>query len=130
VRSPATCVICQRPESVRAQGRCTACYWYRRRTGHERPSQLIAREQARSQIPGPTPRSKEDLCWLAGYYEGEGSICTTKRGSRRYIRLEIASTDLDVLHKVQAIAGGHINDKAAATDRHKRSWQWNQTSAE
>lgn len=51
------------------------------------------------------PLSFRELDWFVGLFEGEGSVSSPKGGQ---IRLSIDSTDLDVLERVEALAGGKI----------------------
>ena len=59
--------------------------------------------------------------WIAGLYEGEGCIEQT---STYGFRLTIASTDLDVLKKLQRFVGGTINPLKKYQAHHKDGWKW------
>lgn len=69
------------------------------------------------------------LAWAAGLFEGEGSITpfgrVRKDGSRLW-RLCMGSTDLDVLHRLQAVFGGRLFGPFVRTNRasHKPMWTW------
>jgi len=54
-------------------------------------------------------------------YEGEGCLEQT---SSKGFRISIASTDLDVLEKIQAFVGGTINPLKRYQDHHKQAWKW------
>lgn len=67
-----------------------------------------------------------ELAWLAGLFEGEGSI--TIAGEGRFY-LELQMTDEDVVRKAAAIAGlGRITDREGATEKHKHVWRWGVTA--
>lgn len=70
--------------------------------------------------------TKIDWAWFAGWFEGEGCIELTGKNS---VRLAATSTDLDVLERVQAIAGGTIvpmRNAGGGGDGYVRKpkWQW------
>lgn len=51
-------------------------------------------------------RSREELAWAAGLFEGEGAIVQSKApGGRLGLRVAIQSTDRDVLDRFAAIVG-------------------------
>lgn len=45
----------------------------------------------------------KDLYWLAGYLEGEGSFCATPNRTARTFKLQVGSTDNDVIRKASRI---------------------------
>ncbi len=45
--------------------------------------------------------TRENIVWLAGYLEGEGSFAINP--DRRYIGISVTSTDLDILRKIKDI---------------------------
>jgi hypothetical protein len=78
--------------------------------------------------------NEQERGWLAGYLEGEGcfhlkrtSYKAKDGGLRRYVQptIALASTDLDIVKRVQRMIGGSIYKKRA--DRlgphDKQSWQ-------
>jgi hypothetical protein len=54
-------------------------------------------------------------------YEGEG--CIEKTSSNGF-RLSIASTDLDVLERIQTLVGGSIRPLKRYQRHHKQAWKW------
>ena len=50
----------------------------------------------------------EKLIWLAGFFEGEGTIHITKRG---YLDIKITSADREILSFIQSFAGGKIYEQ-------------------
>ena len=61
--------------------------------------------------------------WLAGIYEGEGSI-TQRRGTNTF-QIRIKMTDYDVLERVLQIAGcGTLLAVRKYEDYHKQAYQW------
>lgn len=61
----------------------------------------------------------QELAWVAGILEGEGSFVF----NGKYIRVSASMTDLDVLQKVQIILGGNLI-KNKAYEGWKQSWTW------
>lgn len=62
-----------------------------------------------------------EVAWFAGLFEGEGNICCQ---NGRRLRMQLGSTDLDVLQKIQAIFGGRIDSKKVAKPHYKPFWVW------
>jgi hypothetical protein len=46
-----------------------------------------------------------DITWAAGLFEGEGSIDIKKSRGYEYLRLQLASTDEDIIRKFHYIVG-------------------------
>ena len=51
--------------------------------------------------------NREDLFWLAGWLEGEGSFVGSSNGQTRCV-IRAASTDLDVIEKVAKLLGSNV----------------------
>lgn len=68
----------------------------------------------------------EELAWVAGLLEGEGCFGVTwgKAGDFGRIRVEMVSTDYDVLGKLQDLAGGRINGPYGHKVFAKPQWRW------
>ncbi len=65
-----------------------------------------------------------ELGWVAGLFEGEGTIVVTKSDRRRpRIRVAVGSTDEDVVRRLQALAGGRVQGPYAR-GKHKPIWHW------
>lgn len=65
-----------------------------------------------------------DLGWVAGLFEGEGTIVVTKSDRRRArIRVAVGSTDHDVVVRLQALAGGRLQGPYERGP-HKPIWHW------
>ena len=63
-----------------------------------------------------------DVAWAAGLFEGEGSILSKSKYS---FSLAITSTDLDVLKRLQGVAGGGTITMIAKRKEHwKQAWLW------
>ena len=61
--------------------------------------------------------------WLAGIFEGEGSI-THRRGTNTF-QIRIKMTDYDVLERVHRIARcGTLLPVKTYQSHHKQAWQW------
>ena len=60
------------------------------------------------------------LAYVAGLFDGEGSVGLSKNRNRYYPVVEITNTNLEVLREVQARFGGSINSKGIGN---KKSWK-------
>lgn len=72
--------------------------------------------------------TRENLAWLAGLVEGEGSL-TLERKSRNTLRIKIKMTDEDVIRRAHAVAGvgsvyGPYKVPRASGGFHKDQWVW------
>jgi hypothetical protein len=61
------------------------------------------------------------IIWFAGLFEGEGSIVSTRPGE---IRLQIGSTDGDVVRSVLRIVGGNLKGPYDKGLGNKPIWNW------
>lgn len=59
--------------------------------------------------------------WFAGLYEGEGCLEHT---SPKGYRLTIASTDYDVINKLENCLGGYTRVMKKYKPHHKEAWMW------
>lgn len=63
-----------------------------------------------------------DVAWLAGLYEGEGSVYTSKRG---YLVVRIAMTDREPVERAYRIAGGTFEGaRPRSNPRYKPIYSW------
>jgi hypothetical protein len=74
-------------------------------------------------------RTREEIAWAAGLFEGEGCIAYAEQitsGKRYgYPRVSLAMTDLDVLeHFKQVLGFGNITPQRRYAAHHKPSWVW------
>lgn len=74
-------------------------------------------------------RTREDLAWAAGLFEGEGCIHVSVRKSGTHVlRLALSMTDADVVNRLGTIMQlGHVNEVAKhATwqDHWKTQYRW------
>ena len=77
-------------------------------------------------------RTREDLAWAAGLFEGEGSFSYSKHtgGTGRQVqaRAELAMTDEDVVRRFHQIIGiGAVDSKHTPSMQaagHKPQWRW------
>lgn len=80
----------------------------------------------------------ERLAYLAGFFDGEGSIGFWKSGrteAHRYFRLSLANSNHDILLMFQAEFGGTINDKPYTPKpgrvvQNRQMWTWRCASEE
>ena len=59
--------------------------------------------------------------YLAGFYEGEGCIEQT---STYGFRINILSTDFDVIERIHQTFGGTLNQVKQQAKHHKPCWKW------
>lgn len=71
--------------------------------------------------------NKQDLHWLAGILEGEGCFMSKYN---RLPRITCEMTDLDVIKKIQSLAGGKIYKPVKRKSHWKQSWIWTDTNSE
>lgn len=65
----------------------------------------------------------QEIAWAAGLFEGEGSWSLKER--RRCLRLQLSTTDKDVLESFRNIVGaGRIIDRHERRPNRKRLWGW------
>ena len=81
-------------------------------------------------------KTKEDLAWAAGLFEGEGCFCWVKIPNRNnrptpysYCQASLHTTDKDVLEKFVSVIGfGKVNGPYIYTSKtipmRKPSWYW------
>ena len=65
--------------------------------------------------------SESDKAWIAGIYEGEGSIYVYKGSGEiaKYVRLFFFNNDETMLEEVQRLIGGHLHLRV-----HRRQEDW------
>lgn len=62
------------------------------------------------------------IAWVAGLFEGEGSFGIY--GEKKSKKIEITSTDLDVLEKVKEEFGGNIHQEKSRNPKWKIAYKW------
>ena len=66
--------------------------------------------------------SIEHICYLVGFFDGDGCITTAPTKS---FRIGIANTDKKVLNKLKRRFGGYINVSYVPTNKnHNMAWKW------
>lgn len=65
--------------------------------------------------------NNNELHWVAGLFEGEGTFHISQG---RAISIGLTSTDMDVLQRLQSLAGGQIYHIAKRKSHWKESWIW------
>lgn len=70
-----------------------------------------------------------DIGWLAGFIDGEGSVCLDRRGVWRQPLLSATSTDIELLENVRRLVGGCITPVKVRRPR-KASWLWKLNGAQ
>ncbi len=79
---------------------------------------LIEREDAK-----PLFVRREDLCWFAGLFEGEGYVRWKRSDGYLHLLLVIEMTDEEVIQRVKAILGGRVDGPRRREDR-KPLYRW------
>lgn len=84
------------------------------------------------ELPAPVALSSgspEAWAWLAGLVEGEGWILPGPSSQRRQPVIGVESTDLDVIQRLEALAGvGQISALRRQKPGWKPSWRWTVTN--
>jgi|SRR5207302_1628726 len=62
----------------------------------------------KSSLDASLPPSDENIAWLAGIYEGEGSVHYTRHHGR-HVFVQIGQKDRWILDKIRAFVGGGIS---------------------
>jgi hypothetical protein len=87
----------------------------------------------------PLVLNEETLAYVAGLFDGEGSIvigCSLKRADRRnpsyWLQVGITNTDRELLDWLHTTFGGHISDNSHIPSRKERRpcWAWRIMSKE
>lgn len=66
--------------------------------------------------------TKDELAWLSGIIEGEGSFVT---GGRRFGAVRAVMTDKDVIDRLAMVSGvGTVHSIKARQTHHKQAWAW------
>lgn len=69
--------------------------------------------------------TKEELAWMAGIIDGEGSIFSTFQGNNPRFRVSVETTDrIIVPHFVDLFGKGKIRDCASRNDNARASKKW------
>lgn len=73
---------------------------------------------------------REDLAWLAGLFEGEGSFSLLQANTYPIPRAKVSCTDKDVIEKIYRIVGFGSFFEAPQANGYKMQWQWQTASFE
>lgn len=79
--------------------------------------------------------SREELSWAAGFFDGEGTVSTTKRthAKNRYIYTSVAQAEPTTLVRLQKAVGGlgHLSGPKSRQRPHWQPlWKWQANSFE
>lgn len=90
-------------------------------------SGLYAPARARGdRPPDPSSLSEETRSYLAGFFDGEGSIYTRMSGGYPQNTMSVSNTDLASLEAFQQAFGGYVGPKTRRGNR-QPAWQWEVT---
>ncbi len=67
---------------------------------------------------------KVDLAYIAGLFDGEGSICIERNGRRFWIYVGVIMTDEYIIRWLQFVFGGSIYHYAPRGISKKDQWRW------
>lgn len=71
------------------------------------------------------PISVEESAYLAGFFDGEGSISMGRRGQNRSMFLRVSNTNINSLHRLQRAFGGKIYpENKGDMSRRRPIWKW------
>ena len=85
------------------------------------------KQEPQSLLPTATP-SDMDIAFFAGFYEGEGSVTPSNRGTKNF-SLKVSQKDPEMLYRMRDLWGGSIkfwatrNKKASPTFEGYESWK-------
>lgn len=66
-----------------------------------------------------------DAKWMAGLFDGEGSVAWPRRTSLHSVRIDITNTHRPLLEKVMEVTGtGRINVRPVKQKAHNQAWVW------
>jgi len=75
--------------------------------------------------------TSEQVAWIAGIIEGEGSFIAEKRRNGEFAtrvyasaRITVNMTDRDVIEKLAELAGGRVNLERQKAPNRKDQWKW------
>ena len=70
--------------------------------------------------PQPVEMTSDQVAWVAGILEGEGSFISGKAAG-----ITVTMTDLDIIRRLQQVTGvGRIHPTTRRKDYHKDAWIW------
>lgn len=73
--------------------------------------------------------TKTEAAWLAGFFDGEGTIAESRTKGFRYWKLSVPNTSKKTIERVVAITGlNHVTIRKPQKKGHKVQWRW-QTQA-
>lgn len=77
-------------------------------------------------LPAREDLTCEERAWLAGVFDGEGTIAWPRRTALHSVRLDIANTCLPFLEKIKEVTGtGRIYIRSVQTNpRHNQAYYW------
>jgi len=70
------------------------------------------------------PISSELCAYAAGFVDGEGCICFTRRKYGYYPVIQVSNTNKDVLDFLVMVFGGKVGKKSDNTDKWKAQYVW------
>lgn len=69
-------------------------------------------------------KSREELAYIAGLFDGEGCITFCKVRTSIYPQVTITNTDLDLLENLKEMYGGNIQRLSKREDNWKQGYYW------
>jgi len=64
--------------------------------------------------------------YMAGFFDGEGTVAVTTRGREKgvYLRISISNTNQQILHLIKACFGGYLSTPRKKRENWKPSCEW------
>lgn len=82
--------------------------------------------EAKPQLSLLDQLNEASLAYIAGLFDGEGSVTITRRKQWNYffLTITITNTNKDVISKLQELLGGSVHHKIYKNPKYKQGWYW------
>jgi len=119
------------PRKGRPKPDCRLCKaernkkWYDQRAAERKDDRFIEIERRYPQ------RSESELAWMAGLFEGEGTITIVSSSSRNTTtpRVMLTMTDRQLIELIQSWFGGYVTQNKQKSPNHKVAFTWSAGSS-
>lgn len=74
-------------------------------------------------LPHETTATPDQLAYLAGFFDGEGSVLLRQRGRRWEANLRFLGTNLPVMHWISEVTGASLSRRPPARSGNKASFE-------
>jgi hypothetical protein len=99
--------------------------------GSRRTQKLCSLKCAGTQrAPAARKMTEPECAWLAGLFDGEGSVVYAKRGNSKSLRICISNTNEELLARILEVVGtGTLVSQKRYAEHHAPAWVWQCYSA-